>query len=344
MFTKKRLIPIITILVVVVVILAITLSSNSPKKNAGSGGGTGNGKPTGTISFAEAPGASPNYIFPYMGCSFFSVSNTEQFQEEMYRPLYWFGLAASSTYVPNLSLGDKPKFSNGDKTITIHLREGVRFSPPVNREVTSEDVAYAFERGANPDDKTGPGTALADKADTPDKGPDNFIRACVLALPSLPGWRAEIIGADGMSASGRETDYVRRIKVLAAAAGVRMVGYLDHPLVLEAMTSWVSGAAVRNNMSPSTVVVQSSLAVLPAMAPPSGAAESRAPAANTSPRRHASASATTAPGFPVACKAFHAAFCALESMVSWTVAPLRVLFVIMSITLRTASLEESPVR
>jgi len=122
MFTKKRLIPIITILVVVVVILAITLSSNSPKKNAGSGGGTGNGKPTGTISFAEAPGASPNYIFPYMGCSFFSVSNTEQFQEEMYRPLYWFGLAASSTYVPNLSLGDKPKFSNGDKTITINMK------------------------------------------------------------------------------------------------------------------------------------------------------------------------------------------------------------------------------
>jgi peptide/nickel transport system substrate-binding protein len=36
------------------------------------------------------------------------------------------------------------------KTVTVHLREGVNFSPPVNREVTSEDVAYAIERGANP--------------------------------------------------------------------------------------------------------------------------------------------------------------------------------------------------
>jgi glycosyltransferase involved in cell wall biosynthesis len=70
----------------------------------------------------------------------------------------------------------------------------------------------------------------------PDKAPDSFIRACALALPSLPGWRAEIIGADGMSATSRETDYVRLIRDQAAAAGVRFTGYLDHPLVLEAMT------------------------------------------------------------------------------------------------------------
>src|ERR1700677_463046 len=69
----------------------------------------------------------------------------------------------------------------------------------------------------------------------PDKAPDSFLRACALALPSLPGWRAEIIGADGMSATSRETEYVRQIRDLAAASGVRYTGYLDHPLVLEAM-------------------------------------------------------------------------------------------------------------
>jgi glycosyltransferase involved in cell wall biosynthesis len=52
----------------------------------------------------------------------------------------------------------------------------------------------------------------------------------------LPGWRAEIIGADGMSATSRETNYVRDIKVRAAEAGVTMLGYRDHSLVLEAMT------------------------------------------------------------------------------------------------------------
>ena len=138
MFTKKRLIPIITILVIVAVILAITLSSSSPNKNA-SGGGGGKGKPTGTITFAEAPGAPPNYIFPYMGCSFFSVSNSEQFQDEMYRPLYWFGLGATSTYVPSLSLGDKPKFSNGDKTITIDMK-GWKFAD--GQTVNAQSVMF----------------------------------------------------------------------------------------------------------------------------------------------------------------------------------------------------------
>jgi glycosyltransferase involved in cell wall biosynthesis len=69
-----------------------------------------------------------------------------------------------------------------------------------------------------------------------DKAPDSFIRACALALPALPGWRAEIIGADGMSVTSRETDYVRQIKAQALEAGVAMSGYRDHPLVLEAMT------------------------------------------------------------------------------------------------------------
>ena len=30
--------------------------------------------------------------------------------------------------------------------VTVHLKRGVNFSPPVNREVTSSDVAYAIER------------------------------------------------------------------------------------------------------------------------------------------------------------------------------------------------------
>jgi UDP-glucose:(glucosyl)LPS alpha-1,2-glucosyltransferase len=70
----------------------------------------------------------------------------------------------------------------------------------------------------------------------PDKAPDSFIQACVLALPSLPGWRAEIIGADGMGVGGRETDYVRSIQAQSKGTGVEMVGYREHPLVLEAMS------------------------------------------------------------------------------------------------------------
>jgi len=48
--------------------------------------------------------------------------------------------------IPDLAAA-MPRFSNGGKTVTVHLRRGVRFSPPVNREVTSADVKYAIERG-----------------------------------------------------------------------------------------------------------------------------------------------------------------------------------------------------
>ena len=40
-----------------------------------------------------------------------------------------------------------PTVSNDGRTVTVHIRQGVRFSPPVNREVTSADVKYAIERG-----------------------------------------------------------------------------------------------------------------------------------------------------------------------------------------------------
>jgi peptide/nickel transport system substrate-binding protein len=39
-----------------------------------------------------------------------------------------------------------PAVSADGKTVTVKLRSGVRFSPPVNREVTSADVKYAIER------------------------------------------------------------------------------------------------------------------------------------------------------------------------------------------------------
>jgi peptide/nickel transport system substrate-binding protein len=50
--------------------------------------------------------------------------------------------------VPDMA-ASQPEISSDSKTVTVHLKSGIHFSPPVNREVTSEDVAYAIERGAN---------------------------------------------------------------------------------------------------------------------------------------------------------------------------------------------------
>ena len=65
------------------------------------------------------------------------------------RPLFVYPPNESSTLVPDLASG--PAIVSGDgKTVTVQIKHGIHFSPPVNREVTSADVAYAIERGANP--------------------------------------------------------------------------------------------------------------------------------------------------------------------------------------------------
>ncbi len=47
---------------------------------------------------------------------------------------------------PDLAV-EAPRVSADGKTVTVKLRSGVHFSPPVKREVTSADVKYAIERG-----------------------------------------------------------------------------------------------------------------------------------------------------------------------------------------------------
>ncbi len=68
-----------------------------------------------------------------------------------------------------------------------------------------------------------------------DKGADVFIDACAAALPRLPGWRAEMIGADRFRADSPETPYVRGLRPRAAAAGVTMRGHLPNAEVVAAM-------------------------------------------------------------------------------------------------------------
>ena len=60
------------------------------------------------------------------------------------RTLYGFK-AGESAAVPDLAEGP-PEISADNTTITVKIKKGVRYSPPVNREVTSADIKYAFER------------------------------------------------------------------------------------------------------------------------------------------------------------------------------------------------------
>jgi peptide/nickel transport system substrate-binding protein len=62
------------------------------------------------------------------------------------RPLYSWKPDDGETPVPDLAEAT-PQISQDGRTVTVKIRDGVRFSPPVDREVTSKDVKYAIERG-----------------------------------------------------------------------------------------------------------------------------------------------------------------------------------------------------
>jgi peptide/nickel transport system substrate-binding protein len=65
------------------------------------------------------------------------------------RPLYSYPPNTANKLEPDVAAG-APIVSEGGKTVTVHIKPHIYFSPPVNREVNSGDVAYAIERGSNP--------------------------------------------------------------------------------------------------------------------------------------------------------------------------------------------------
>ncbi len=55
---------------------------------------------------------------------------------------------------PDLAEGE-PKVTDGGKTVTFKIKKGIKYSPPVNREIKAEDFKYAIERGLLPGVATG---------------------------------------------------------------------------------------------------------------------------------------------------------------------------------------------
>jgi peptide/nickel transport system substrate-binding protein len=62
------------------------------------------------------------------------------------RPLYSYKPDNAKDLEPDLA-ESAPDISADGKTVTVKIRAGVKFSPPVNRVVTSKDVKYGIERG-----------------------------------------------------------------------------------------------------------------------------------------------------------------------------------------------------
>jgi peptide/nickel transport system substrate-binding protein len=120
------------------------------------------GKKGGKVTFLAA--ADVDYLDP--GQSYYTFGYAVLYATQ--RPLYSFEPDNADEPVPDLAEGD-PQISKDNKTITVKLRPGVRYSPPVNREVTSQDVKYAFERAFSQNVPSGYATSyFADIKGSPD--------------------------------------------------------------------------------------------------------------------------------------------------------------------------------
>jgi peptide/nickel transport system substrate-binding protein len=123
---------------------AAACGDDSPGGGGSTQGGPAKGQKTGGALKVLAAESLQN-LDP--GGTYFQVDYQVVFATQ--RPLYSYAPDDPQTPKPDLADGE-PVVSADAKTVTVRIKRGVRFSPPVSREVTSADVKYAFERALNP--------------------------------------------------------------------------------------------------------------------------------------------------------------------------------------------------
>lgn len=96
----------------------------------------------GTATMALPPAATPNWIFP-IGAPGYGASYNYGIQTLLFMPVYdAVQLKGELTTHGPSTLGLEPKYSDGNKTVTVPLREGVKWSD--GKPVTSRDLEFWF--------------------------------------------------------------------------------------------------------------------------------------------------------------------------------------------------------
>ena len=143
----------VTLLAVGAVAMAMGLAACSKAPSSGSVSSTSGafgevpaavGTPhAGTLTWAEAPGTAPTWIFPVTPGANFSTGTINTFQYLMWRPLYWYGDGVRPVVVPSMSLADPPVYANGDTTVTVHMKTNYRWSD--GQPVTAKDALFYLD-------------------------------------------------------------------------------------------------------------------------------------------------------------------------------------------------------
>jgi peptide/nickel transport system substrate-binding protein len=98
------------------------------------------GKRGGTLTVLSA--GDVDFIDP--GATYYQVGF--QVTNATVRALYGYKSDDAVNAVPDLAESD-PQISTDGCTVTVKIKQGIKFAPPVSRVITSKDVKYGIERG-----------------------------------------------------------------------------------------------------------------------------------------------------------------------------------------------------
>jgi peptide/nickel transport system substrate-binding protein len=117
--------------------VAILVAACGPVSSSSSGSVGTTPTSGGLATYATLPGLNATYIFPFDGGANFNVTNAEDFQYLLYRPLYWFGEGIEPLLNQQESLAYPPKYNNQQVTITLKNYKWSNGDP-----VTAQDVMF----------------------------------------------------------------------------------------------------------------------------------------------------------------------------------------------------------
>jgi peptide/nickel transport system substrate-binding protein len=133
-------------LLLVLAMAAVGCGGDDSSENSGNkespvagGGNPDEGKQGGNVTFLAA--GDVDYLDP--GQTYYTFGYMVHYAVN--RTLYGFEPDDGETAVPDIAEGD-PEIADDNKSVSVTIKSGIKFAPPVNREVTAEDIKYAIER------------------------------------------------------------------------------------------------------------------------------------------------------------------------------------------------------
>jgi len=96
----------------------------------------------GTITVAAPPNSAPTWILPLVTAASNSVYDVFEFDQQMYRPLYWLVNGVEPKETAALSLASDPTWSAGDTSVSFTLKSTAKWSN--GKPLTSQDVLFWF--------------------------------------------------------------------------------------------------------------------------------------------------------------------------------------------------------